>query len=224
MAAKLSAAAAVLLIAVVLFSGCIFGGDDGGPDSVTRSGVAPTATMPSTLPEPIELGSSDVATTTNTTAANGNTYTVVSGDTLFGIAAKLGVAQEQQAAWTAEVLRLNGVPDASLLAAGVVLRLPVLPTPTGGPASTATPSITGTPRPTATSTPGPATTPSATATSVVTGSGDTYTVVDGDYPLLIAQKLGAGNPTLYAQQIVALNGIDAGNLQVGQVLQLPPLN
>ena len=59
----------------------------------------------------------------------------------------------------------------------------------------------------------------------VSGGGGTYTVVSGDFPLLIAQKVGVppAQQSAWADQLVALNGINPSGLQVGQVLQLPPI-
>src|SRR5438132_1321817 len=103
------AAALVLALSLVaLASGCFGGGSKTSP---LAAGAAPA-----------------------TGAAAGNTYVLQSGDTLFSVAIKLGVPQEQQAQWVAEVLRLNGIADATLLKSGVELTLPkpqATPRPTG---------------------------------------------------------------------------------------------
>jgi LysM repeat protein len=72
----------------------------------------------------------------------GATYTVVSGDTGFGIAGKLNIPAAQQATWIADVARLNDMPNLNSLRVGQVLKIP--PTPgaapaTGGAAPAATP-------------------------------------------------------------------------------------
>jgi LysM repeat protein len=57
----------------------------------------------------------------------------------------------------------------------------------------------------------------------VAGGGGTYTVVSGDNPQLIGQKLcvPAGQLAAWAEQLLALNNKTATGLQVGEVLQLP---
>src|SRR3990172_7527383 len=208
--------------AAAVATGCLFGGGD-ETISATRPGSIPTATAPANLPDPILLGESQTSGGTPLTGASGETtYTVKSGDTLYGIAAQLGIPASDQAAWVADVLKLNSIADVTLLRAGQEIRLPRV---------SATPRATGTatPRPTGTA---PGTTPTPTSTTVATtatprptvvGGGGTYTVVSGDYPFLIAQKLGVpeSQQAAWVQQLIALNSIDPSNLQVGQVLQLP---
>jgi LysM repeat protein len=242
MAMKLGAAALAIAVLVVLLQGSIFGGNDdplaGGP--LARRGSIPTATPPANLPEPLLLGEVR-GTSPSTTAAGGGegTYVVRSGDTLAGIAISLGISADQQAAWLAEVLRLNGIADARLLAVGQQLRLPRVAAPT----TTARPGGTAAPSATATRTPGPqvqaptaaptaptstpvAAAPTPRPTVAATGGGGTYTVVADDFPLLIAEKLGvpAAQQDAWAAQLLALNGgICSACLQVGQVLQLPAI-
>jgi LysM repeat protein len=62
----------------------------------------------------------------------GATYTVVSGDTGFGIAGKLNIPAAQQATWIADVAKLNDLPNLNTLRVGQVLKLP--PTPGAAPA------------------------------------------------------------------------------------------
>ena len=207
--------------AAAVATGCLFGGGD-ETISATRPGSVPTATAPANLPDPILLGESQTSGGTPISGGSGeSTYTMKSGDTLYGIAAQLAIPASDQAAWVAEVLKLNGIQDVTLLRAGQELRLPRV---------SATPRVTGTatPRPTGTAL---ATTPTLTATAATTatprptvvGGGGTYTVVSGDYPFLIAQKLGVpeSQQAAWVQQLISLNGIDPSKLQVGQVLQLP---
>jgi len=207
--------------AAAVATGCLFGGGD-ETISATRPGSIPTATAPANLPDPILLGESQTSGGTPLSGGSGeSTYTVKSGDTLYGIAGQLGIPASDQAAWVADVLKLNGIADVTLLRAGQEIRLPRV---------SATPRVTGTatPRPTGTAL---ATTPTLTATAATTatprptvvGGGGTYTVVSGDYPFLIAQKLGVpeSQQAAWVQQLISLNGIDPSKLQVGQVLQLP---
>lgn len=233
---RIAVGTAILLIAVVFFSGCLLGGnDDGSGPSAIRRGAIVTATPPQKLPEPVEVGDAQVTgggTQAVSPAGGGaNTYVVQSGDTLFDIASKLGVPSEQRPAWVAEVLRLNGIPDASLLAAGVSLRLPVRPTVPAA-ARTATPSATSATRtPVAPGTPtvrpatGSGTPTTGTPVAGITPSGNTYTVVSGDTPFGIAIKLGVPDARLaeWAAQLVSLNGVDPTQIQVGQVLRLPAI-
>jgi LysM repeat protein len=239
MAVKLLLGALAFVVLAIALQGWLFGGDDpGGAASVARPNSIPTATMPANLPEPILLGQSQSAapgpSAATSPSSSANSYVVKSGETLGAIAAAQGVAPDQQAAWVAEVLRLNGMEDARLLRAGQELLLPRLPTQTARPpAVTGTPTSStpaagattrpGTPAP-ATATPRPAagSTPTAGATPAA-GSG-TYTVQSGDFPLLIAGKLGVpdAQQLAWAEQLIALNNLNPNAMRVGQVLQLPP--
>jgi LysM repeat protein len=228
------------LLALILFSapvmaGCIFGGGGKPSPSLARPNSIPTATPPASLPVPILLGQSQAAGLTTPiagTASGGNTYTLQSGDTLLVVAGKLNIPPEQQAQWVADVLRLNNIPDPTLIKAGQVLnltRLAATPRPTGTvAAATARPGASVTPVPTSrNATPQP-TTPASATTAVPTqtsGGGGTYTVVSGDSPVAIAQKLGVpvAQQQAWANQLVSLNNTTATGLQVGQVLQLPPI-
>ena len=195
---KLAAGALVLFLGVLFVVNLISGGDDSS-SSALRPGVIPTATPPTNPPEPILLGESR-GVSPGSSAGGAGTHLVLPGETLFVIANRFNVPAEEQATWVVEVLRLNGIADASLLQAGQELRLP---------ARTAA---------TATATLAPAATPTA-----VTGGGSTYTVVAGDSALLIAQKLGVpiGEREVWAAQLLTLNGVGETQLEIGQVLQLP---
>jgi LysM repeat protein len=210
-----------------------------GQQSVARPSSIPTATPPATLPEPILLGSAaDPGAATNpagtpaaggtTTAGGPSTYTVKPGDSLGAIATAMGITGPDQAAWIAEVLRLNNIADARLLAAGQELSLPrstatASTTPRAGtPAAGATPTRpAGTPG-AATPTPGTAATPRPGGTP---GAGGTYTVVSGDSPNGIATKLGvpAAQQQAWVAQLLQMNNTTANTLQIGQILQLPPI-
>src|SRR5688572_25745816 len=229
---KLGAGVLASLAGVLLLGGCIFGGGGTPPPSASRPSSIPTATPDPNPPEPILLSQSTGVGAVPATGGStgGNTYVVKSGDTLFGIAAQLNVPGAQQPAWATEVLRLNSLPDPSLLRAGMELRLPPT-TPSTGTGTASTPASlnqTATATPPRTPTPGTlATTPASTPTprpTVAAGAG-TYTVVDGDYALLIAQKNGVPDSQQagWAQQLLSLNNLTASGLAVGQVLQLPPI-
>ena len=233
MSIKFGAALAGGIFILLAAQGCIFGGGDGdSAGSISRPGSIPTATLQATLSDPILLGQAQPNTggPAAPDGGSGQTYTIKSGDTLAGIAISLGVPADQQAAWNAEVLRLNNIADARLLAVGTEILLPRIASPPGTPGSAGTP---GTPAatPNRTATPGAGTTPAANATSTPSvapttsgsSSGRTYTVVSGDTPLVIAQKLNvpAAQQASWANELVALNGINASSLQIGDVLDLP---
>jgi LysM repeat protein len=237
MALKLLVGALAFVFLAIVLQGWLFGSDGGGsPGSIARPNSIPTATMPANLPEPVVLGQSQsapVAPGGGPATSGANSYQVKSGDTLGAIAAAQGVAPDQQAAWIAEVLRLNGMEDARLLRAGQELLLPRLPTQTAprAPTTAATAPAGGTAVRTATppgtaaapaATPTPQRTPAA-ATTPVSGGGGTYTVQSGDFPLLIAGKLGVpeSQQLAWAEQLIALNQLNPNPMRVGQVLQLP---
>ncbi len=219
------ASVGIVSVTLILVALLVGGGD---PDAFGRRGTVPTATQPASLPEPIVLGSSrgglDLPSGGGGSAS---TYVVRSGDTISAIAARFGVPTEEQAAWIAETLRLNSIADARLLSAGVEIRLPAVPaaappTPTiaaEAPAPTATPMVA-----VAVDTPTPiAEAPTATPTLQVTGGGGSYTVVEGDNPTIIAEKLGLPPEAVaaWANELILLNDIDPTLLFIGQVLDLP---
>ena len=210
-----------LVIVVILAQTFVFGGDNGLPSSSgSRAGSVPTATPPAQLPDPILLGSSSGATGPSGAASPGTTYTVKSGDTLGTIATSFKVPADQQAQWIADVLRLNGLADARLLQAGEVLNLPGVPQAAAPTTTTPAAGSSGA-QPTATL-PAGAPTPKATATiTTAGGSGDTFTVVSGDTPLDIAAKFCVTNAVPWVNELLTLNNIDASNIRIGQVLQLP---
>ena len=234
MGAKLIAAFVGFVLVVLFLQSYVFGGDDGGLDTPGRSGAVPTATLPAQLPQPIVLaetaGGTGGGASTNTGAGSTRAYVVKSGDTLGAIATSLGVPPDQQAAWINQVLDINNIADARNIQVGVELQVPA-PAPTPRPSATARAAGTGTPqasgttaatqRPgtTATATARPVTTPTATARPAATG--DTYTVVDGDTGFGIAEKCGVDDPAPWLNELEELNDIDAGDLNIGDVLILP---
>ena len=222
----------LLLVSALLLGGCIFGGDDDSLPSVSRPRSIPTATPPSSLPEPIALGEAPGGQPAGATGGpSPGAYVVKSGDTLFAIAGSLGVPAGQQASWVTDVLRLNSLADAGQLRVGQELRLPATAAvaPTSGPGATQTPARTPTQSPAAPTATRPPTTPVAGSTPVLTpsagGGAGTYTVVSGDFPLAIAQKLNVpeAQQVAWAAQLVSLNNVNPSALVVGQVLRLPPI-
>ena len=139
MGAKFVAGIIGLIIVIVLIQTCILDDDDSSP-SINRPGSIPTATPPAEGSQPVLLGegSSGSGCSQSTSGPSGNTYTVQSGDTLGAIAQRFSVPADGQAAWIAEVLRLNNMQDARQLQAGQELKLPTI-------AATARPSGTSTP-------------------------------------------------------------------------------
>ena len=183
--------------------------DDEGPETLGRSGAAPTATLPAQTPEAISLGQaqSGNGSTANGGGNGGNgggTYVVQSGDTLGTIADSLNIASDAQPAWIAQVLELNGIADARLLQAGQELIIP------GGGGNDASEAPAEGPAPEAT-----------TAAPAPSGEGGTYIVVSGDTPFGIAEKFCVEGPEAWVNDLLALNGIDPSALAVGAELELP---
>lgn len=231
MVGKFGAALVSGVLVLIAAQGC-GGGDGSSGGAFVRPGSIVTATLPATMMDPVLLGQPQTTSGSGggqTGGASGQTYTVKSGDTLGGIATSLGVPPDQQAAWIAEVLRINNISDARLLAVGVQLDLPRIATPTGTPRAAGTPGTpAATPNRTTTpaaagTTPQAATTPTPRPTTAGQSSGRTYTVVSGDTPLVIAEKLGvpAAQQAAWANELVTLNGINPNAMQVGAVLNLP---
>jgi LysM repeat protein len=126
-------------------------------------------------------------------------YTVQPGDTLAGIADKLGVGSDNLKDWIAEAVRLSGLDDADSLRVGQVLQLP---------ARGNTPSTGVT----------PVSTPNASTPSVA------YTIQAGDTIYSVGEKLGISGDRLIAwvDQVLRLSGIASTDLlHEGQVIQIP---
>jgi peptidoglycan endopeptidase LytF len=169
----------------------------GGGSTGTRapdSNKVPTATLPATLPAP-QIINGAVQT------GNASTYTIKSGDTLAAIADRLGVTLD-------DLRAANPGVDPARLTVGSTIKVPAgaggAPPPTAA-APTATPAALP-----------PTATPEATVTP--TSLGQTYTVASGDIPETIAAKFG-----ITVEALLAANpGADPTNLQIGQVLVIPP--
>jgi LysM domain len=223
--AKFVSAAVGVIILVVLAQTFIFGGDDGSPSANNPSSI-PTATPPSGQEEPVLLGQGDAgggSSSGGTTTGSPSTYVVQSGDTLGAIATQLGIPAEEQAAWVAEVLDLNGMEDARQLQAGQELTLPARSGASVAPAATPATDNSDTSEADTEPTPPPSATGTA-ATPVASsgGSPGTYTVVEGDYPGLIAANFCVDDVNTWIDDLLEINATSAQSLSIGQVLDLPP--
>jgi LysM repeat protein len=190
-----------LAVIAIAMAGC--GGDGSDASAPPDLSKVATATLPAELPEPILIGQGNVST------GGGPTYTVQSGDTLAGIAERFNVSLD-------DLLTANPGLNPAQLSVGDVVRLPEgvdanAPTPTPEPEVESTPTEEP-PPPEPTSTPPPA--PSPTPSSL----GQTYVVQSGDIPETIAAQFGITTEALLA----ANPGANPNNLQVGQVLIIPP--
>ena len=182
----------------------------------------PTATLPAKLPDPKILSNSAVQT------GGGQTYTIKDGDTLAGIASRLGIALD-------DLLTANPGINPGTLRAGQSIKLPQNTDAPPPAAATATPARatasarTSTPAPKATepppteapatpTPPAPQDTPSPGTTATPASVGQTYTVQDGDFPAKIAEKFGVSLEDLLA----ANPGINPTGMHIGDVIIIPP--
>jgi len=142
------------------------------------------AAPPAPTPQPAATAAAPAALTA---------YTVQAGDTLSGIADKLGVPSDQVSAWTSAVMKANGLSSPDLIFAGQRLLVP------GNGAAA-----------------GPGAAP-ATAGSCY------HTVQAGDSWESIAAQAGVAPDKLSAwvDQVATLNGIHPNALPVGDALRLP---
>ncbi len=199
-----------------------FGGGSSSGKAPDISKIA-TATLPAKLPEPKILSSSGVQ------SGGGLTYTIKDGDTLAGIASRLGIVLD-------DLLAANPGINPGTLRAGQSIKLPqnaeappavatATPGKTGATAkagtSTAVPKATEPPpaEVPATVTPaGPTDTPVPGATGTPASVGQTYAVQDGDFPAKIAEKFG-----IAVEDLLAANpGINPTDLHIGDVIVIPP--
>jgi LysM repeat protein len=169
----------------------------GGAKSNSGDGAsAPTATLPATLSTPVILANGVAQT------SGGATYTIKSGDTLAGIAARFSISLD-------DLRAANPGIDAGRLTVGTTVRLPGGTNTTPAPQPTAA-GPTDTPEPAPTDTPGPTNTPATI--------GQTYTVQPGDIPVTIAEKFG-----ITVEALLAANpGLDPHNMHAGDVIIIPP--
>lgn len=191
-------------IALVV-SACGGGGDD--PTSAPDLDKVPTATLPAKLPDAVIVGGGAIL------PGGSATYTIRSGDTLAGIASRLGITLE-------DLRAANPGVDPATLRTGQVVNLPQLPdgVPTVAPPTSNT-QPPGTREPaTETPEPVPTDTPEPVATNTPASLGQTYIVKSGDIPVTIAEQFG-----ITVEALLAANPtIDPRGLQVGQVLVIPP--
>ncbi len=194
---------AVALCGCALAAAACGGGSSPGdaPDDAT----IPTATLPAELPEPTIVGGGVVQ------PGGGSTYTIKPGDTLAGVAERFGVSLE-------DLLAANPGINPSTLQAGDNVKLPsgtdipsVTRQPTEDPDATEEP--TEEPEPTE---PPPTEEPEPTNTPA--SLGQTYIVQSGDIPETIAAQFGITT----AELLAANPGINPTNLQIGDVLIIPP--
>ena len=206
-------AALFFLVLPFAFFAFACGGGDSNPR--TDPGKAPTATLPARLPDALIIEGTPAA---RVEERSGNTYTIVSGDSLYAIAERFGTTVD-------ELMKLNKL-ETNELEVGQVLKLPATAN-----VGTATPSAgnkgTTTPTPKATNT--PASTEAAEPTAEPTveaqptrepSAGQTeYTVQDGDNAADIAARFG-----ITVEELAAANGMtleDIRSLDVGDVLIIP---
>lgn len=156
-------------------------------------------------------------------------YTVKNGDTLFTIAEKY----YQDGFKYTEIQKVNNLTDPNTVEVGQVLEIPKLETAMAEASPTATP--TTTPTPTITPTPSPAVSPSPTpmATPVVTPqvaptidygpaiTGNTYTVVEGDWLSTIAARAYKGDIMAYPKIAQANKIPNPDYILPGMVLTIP---
>lgn len=177
----------------------------GGDDNTTAPNLdeVPTATLPAELPEALITGGGAIL------PGGGATYTIRSGDTLDGIASRLGITLEDLRAANPDI-------DPAALRAGQVINLPQLPDTLPTQAATDVPQTTPA-APEETAPPEPTNTPEPAPTNTPSSLGQTYVVEAGDIPVSIAEKFGVSLEALLA----ANPDIDPRGLQVGQVLIIP---
>jgi LysM repeat protein len=154
---------ALLLLLLVTTLGFACGGGSKKNDDSSTAGAIPTATLPSTLPDPIIISGTP-------RPPSGQRYVVKDGDSPSSIAAQFDISVD-------ELMSVNGIVDPTGLHAGDEL---IIPGTDGGNVQTPEPtSVAPTAAPAATSTP-----------EQSDGGGQTYTVQDGDIPETIAARFG----------------------------------
>ena len=136
-----------------------------------------------------------------TTTTSGNSYTVVSGDSLYAIARKTGTSIQ-------ELLSLNGLNLNSIIHPGQVLAL------SSKSASAEIKQEESTPKEEKTS--AEATSEETSSSTNQSSTGGTYTVVSGDGLYAIARKTGTA-----IEDLLSLNGLSLNStIYPGQVLTL----
>jgi LysM repeat protein len=192
-------------------------GGGGSGNKVTDSSKVPTATLPATLPEVRVLSGAVVQ------QGGALSYTIKEGDTLAGVAARLGVALE-------DLLAANAGIDPGALRVGQTIRLPdntepvaAAPTqsaaaPTPAPVATEPPPAATEPAPIDTPVVEPPTPAPEAPTATPSSLGQSYVVQEGDYPASIAEKFG-----ITVEEFLAANpGLNPTDMHIGDVVIIPP--
>jgi LysM repeat protein len=211
------------LVAVVALGAAACGGGGGSGGSTTSAGVQPTAFQTIPVTTQVPLTSAPPNGQPGTTAAPGGaggsggtgtdagTYTVRDGDTLVGIAKKLGVTLQA-------LLDANGMNTNSLIYKGLKLKIPTANAGGGTTTAPANGGSTGTTAPPSGGSAAPTTAPPPTTPTTLPGAGGTYTVVANDTWFGIAKKLG-----VKAEDLAAFNDKTTKDaIHPGDKLQVPP--
>lgn len=204
LARVLPAALACLSLVAAAYgaTACGSGGDDASV--APNLDEVPTATLPADLPEALIIGGGAIL------PGGGATYTIRAGDTLAGVASRLGITLEDLRAANPDI-------DPAALRAGQVINLPQLPENLPTQAPTDVPQTTPIAPEETAAPPEPTNTPEPPPTSTPSSLGQTYVVEAGDIPVTIAEKFG-----ITLEALLAANpDIDPRGLQVGQVLIIP---
>lgn len=205
----------MLLASSCLLAGAAAAGCSGGSSkrNGTDSSKIATATLPAQLPDVRIVSGAAVP------GSGSSTYTIQSGDTLAGIASRLGLSLE-------DLRAANPNADPSLLRSGQVIKLPAgasaPPPATAATNASSAPTVAATVAPATaaapTDTPAAAPTEARADTPTATALGTTYVVQAGDFPAKIAETFGVSLEDLLA----ANPGINPTDLQVGDVIIIPP--
>ena len=206
-------AALFFLVLPFAFFAFACGGGDSNPR--TDPGKAPTATLPARLPDALIIEGTPAA---RVEERSGNTYTIVSGDSLSAIAERFGTTVE-------ELMSLNKL-ETNELEVGQVLKLPATAnvgtaTPSAGNKGTTTPTPKATNTPESTKAAEPTTEPTVEAqpTREPSAGQTEYTVQDGDNAADIAARFG-----ITVEELAAANGMTVAqirDLSIGDVLIIP---
>jgi peptidoglycan endopeptidase LytF len=212
---------AFCLLAAAAGAACFGGSSNGNAPDSSR---IPTATLPAKLPDPKILSNSAVS------AVGGSSYVIKDGDTLAGIASRLGIALD-------DLRAANPGIDPGTLRVGQSIKLPANPDAPPPAAATATPpkgsatvpaaAATSPPQPTepppteapaSPTAPAAQDTPAPGATATPISVGQSYTVQDGEFPAKIAEKFG-----ITVEDLLAANpGINPTDMHIGDVIIIPP--
>lgn len=146
-------------------------------------------------------------------------YTVKEGDTLFTIAEKY----YKDGFKYNEIQKINNLTDPNIVESGQVLEIPKLE---GLAEASSTPTLTPTvsPEPSPSPSPTPAASPQTTVSPVYYGpaiTGNSYTVVEGDWLSTIAARAYNGNIMAYPKLAQANNIANPDYILPGMILTIP---